>query len=269
MTFKVKALIYGPPGVGKTKFACEAPNPLLLDSDVTGALTLANHPDLAFKTLRKEVKTIQDVLDILEDLHKGKYPDRETIIIDTLSALQQRHLDEVVDKEKRINPQRAAIPFQSDYKTNTEAMRKIVTWFRDLDYNLVCIAHETEDRNEMTGRVTTRPLLTPKLSSTMEGTFDVFGYMTAETNSQFVTTRTLQIMPSRLVKAKTRIGGLPPLIEEPTMQMLLDAKVKMVTTLREMQEQREEQQLADTAVSEAAQAVTEAEHASQEQEQPA
>jgi phage nucleotide-binding protein len=243
MSYKVRALIYGDAGVGKTIFACHSPKPVLLDADGSGALSLINHPELVMENDIKvlQVRSFNQMLDVFEAIKRGdpRVADRETVIIDTLSNLAQKHLDEFIAKEMRTNTGRDPVAFQRDYKFNTQAMRQLVGFFMQLDINLVCLAHETADKDELTQIVKLRPELTPKLTSLMEGIFDVFGYMTSDTDDDFVTHRALQIMPSRRVKAKTRIGGLPPRVADPIFTHFIWAKEQMVNRLEEMRAQYE------------------------------
>lgn len=245
LSYWVKALFYGDPGCGKTILACTAPNPVLLDADGTGALALLNHPEIALNVMVLQVRNFNQVLDVLDAAMAGhpRFKDRLTYIIDTMTLLQARHLDEHVDKERVSNPNRAPIPFQQDYKYNTQAMRRLVTMFKEVESNLICTAHAVTDKDEGTGIIKTHPLLTPKLESTMQGLFDIFGYMESETDGDFSTTRTLQIMPSRRVKAKTRVGGLDPIMKEPNFQTIIDAKTKMVDRLKALQAEQAKAEL--------------------------
>lgn len=242
-SYKVRALIYGDAGVGKTVMACHSPKPVLLDADGTGALSLYNHPELVIQNDIKvlQVRSFNQMLDVFAAIQRGdpRVADRETVIIDTLSNLAGKHLDEFIAKEKVLHPERDPVAFQRDYKFNTQAMRQLVNFFMTLDINLVCLAHETVDKDEVTGIVKLRPELTPKLTSMMEGIFDVFGYMTSDTDDNFDTQRVLQIMPSRRIKAKTRIGGLPARIANPIFTHFLWAKEQMVNRLNEMKAQQQ------------------------------
>lgn len=239
MSLFVKALIYGDPGVGKTVFACNSPAPLLLDCDGTGALSLLNHPEINARTKVLQVRSFNQMVEVLEALRRGdpRLADRETVVIDTLSELAKKHLDEFIAKERITNKTRDPVAYQRDYKFNTEAMRQFITWMLQVEKNLVVLSHATEEKDERTGIIKVRPFLTPRLAGTMEGVFDVFGYMTAETDPEFNVQRVLQIMPTRNVKAKTRIGGLPPMILDPIFQHFINRKAMMMEENRQYQEQ--------------------------------
>src|SRR5215813_673560 len=191
MYYKVRGLFYGDAGVGKTIFACHSPKPLLLDADGSGALSLINHPELVIANDIKvlQVRKFNQMLDIFQAMRRGdpRLMDRETVIIDTLSNLAQQHLDEFIAKEMSTRDKnRDPVAFQRDYKFNTQGMRQLVGYFMSLDINLVVLAHEVFDKDEFTGIMKWRPELTPKLTSMMEGIFDVFGHMVSDPDENFV-----------------------------------------------------------------------------------
>lgn len=239
MSYKVKALIYGPPGGGKTVFAADSPTPCLLDADGTGALSLFNHPELAVRTRVLQVRQYNQMLDVFEAYKSGdpRIRDVDTFVIDTLSQLTKKHLDEFIAKDKLVHESRDPVAYQRDYKFNTEAMRQLIGFFIDLDVNLVVLCHSETSKDEGSGVITTKPYLTPRLLSSMEAVFDVFGYMQTETDKDFNFTRTLQIMPSRRIWAKSRIGGLPPIILDPKFNQLLMAKEIMISNVQQYTEQ--------------------------------
>lgn len=218
----LKILVYGDPGVGKTVFAAGAPAPLFIDAE-HGTRSLLNHPEFK-NVLVLPLRSWEDLENLFLEIRAGEFDDIETIVIDSISELQKRQMDELLKaaaaKDRNRNPY---LPFQQDYKENTEILRRLVVSFRDLEKNLIITAHSQEATDEGTGTIYQRPAVTPKLASTLEGIMDVLGYLSLEIDKDGNQKRSLQVMPSRRIKAKCRIGGLPPIIENPTFNDLLSA----------------------------------------------
>lgn len=220
----IKMLIYGMPGVGKTVFAAGAPKPLFVDAE-HGTRSLLNHPELKDIPVLP-LSNFNEVDALFWQLKAGELPDRETIVIDSISELQKRNMDQLLDiASERDRNRNKFLPLQQDYHMNTEVLRRLVVSYRDLDRNLIVTAHVTESQDDSTGIMVVRPAVTPKLANTLEGIFDVVGYMTLEHTAQGPK-RKLQIMPDRRVKAKTRVGGLPAVIENPTFAMFQEANAR-------------------------------------------
>lgn len=218
---KLKVLIYGDPGVGKTVLAAGAPAPILIDVE-GGSLSLRNHPALSSVAVMRYINVRQLEL-FAQKAAQGNFAEYESVIIDSYSELQKRDLDDIVKAAARKDPQRdPSLPIGMDYNKNTEHLRQIAAAFRDLDKHLVVICHAKEEKDDRTGTLFVRPNLTPKLASTMAGIFDIVGYMSA-TGEGDSRRRTLQVHPSPAIQAKSRIGNLPPVIENPTFDILLDA----------------------------------------------
>ena len=227
----VKALVYGPPGQGKTVWACRAPNPLLLDLE-HGSRSLRNHPDLVNTVKVLPITQMSDVLGVLWEIIDGHpfYDDIDTLVLDTITEGQKRQMDEQLREGHATSQGRKDqfVPEGKDYQRNTEIMRRMISNFRDLQKNLVVTAHATWDTDE-NGRRYVRPAITPKLAETFLGIFDVVGYMILQPGQDGQTYRTLQVKGSDEVIAKTRVGGLPPVLAAPedsdklSFNMLLDA----------------------------------------------
>lgn len=218
---RLKVLIYGDPGTGKTVFAASAPAPILIDVE-GGSLSLRNHPELSTVEVMRYVNVRQlELFAAAANDSTGPFGKYETVIIDTFSELQKRDIDDIVKADFRKNPGREPFPIGPDYNKNTEHLRQIAAAFRDLDKHLVVICHGKDEKDERTGTILTRPNLTPKLASTMMGIFDIVGHMTA-TGEGETRKRHLQVHPTPQVQAKTRIGGLPPVLENPTFDTLLE-----------------------------------------------
>lgn len=208
--------IYGEPGVGKTVLAASSPNTLVLDCDHSSE-SLKNHPELR-NTKILAMEEFADIQRIIWALKMGYIPWVETLVIDNFTYLQAKALDELVAGKAGTS----LVPTQPDYQLNTKALRKILIELYELPINKVVTAHVEKDKDGIDGHLIIRPAVTPKLGETMDGIFSLIGFLWVERNETSVT-RYLQVEPNRLVKAKTRIGGLPPVIANPSMSMLLAA----------------------------------------------
>lgn len=218
----LKLLVYGEPGVGKTVFAAGSPNPLFIDAE-HGTLSLLNHPELK-NVLVLPLHDWAEIEKLFWELQAGAFPEVETIVIDSISELQKRQMDDLLREAAKQDLKRNPyLPFQQDYKINTEVLRRLVVSLRDLDRNLIVTAHATEQQDESDGRIYLRPAVTPKLSSTLTGIMDVVGYLSLDIDKEGNQTRRLQTMPSKRVIAKSRLN-LPPVIENPTFADLLTAE---------------------------------------------
>lgn len=220
-----KVVIYGPPGVGKTVFAGGAPKPLFLDIEY-GFESLYNHPEIAPPhSTRMAFSGVKQAEALAQKVNEGAFNDKfETIVIDTATALQDKALKEFTIAAYKKSPstrEDAYTPEGKDYQRNTEMLKHIFALLRDAPIHVILLAHVKEDKDERTGTTFLRPMLTPKLAGKVLGDFGVVGYMSA-TGSGQNRVRHLQVHPSPTVWAKSRVGGLPPVIKNPTFGMLLD-----------------------------------------------
>jgi len=221
-----------------------------MDADGTGVVSIYNFPELAVQTRVKQVRSFSECSDIFQGYRANdpRVAGTETFVIDTMSHLAKLQLDEFIDSELHDHPNREPVPYQRDYKYNTESMRRLIQWFMQLDTNLIVLCHSEQTKDEATGMVIIRPFLTPRLLSSMEAVFDVFGYMTSTPDAQFNEKRTLQIKPSRNIWAKSRLGGLPPIIPDPNFGQLLWAKEQMMNNVKKFAEENPDKVLVQPTV---------------------
>lgn len=165
---KLKVLIYGQPGVGKTRFACSAKKPLVFDvENGLGDMDLD----------RVEVKTLSQMLWQLDELiAAGDKLDYDTLIIDSLTALRT---NETISKKKFLRDDRGQL--KTDW---TRLLAKL----RQLDMHVICICHEdiqelqkiTDDGNVYTDQFTYVPSLQWSMKKEINGFFDVVAYLSKE-----------------------------------------------------------------------------------------
>lgn len=212
-----KVVLYSDPGVGKTTAAALSPKPLFINCE-GGTLSLNKfkkfHKQLDIKTIRAE--TLEDLKNLFWYLKSGDH-DRQTVILDSLTEIQQISMQEILADPRRDAKHDKDTPMLADYAKNTSQLRKIVRAFRDLPMNVVFTCLSAESKDDSDGSVQVRPNLTPKLASDVMGYVDVVGYMFVADVGERKGIRKLLTQPKGKYLAKDRSGTLGLGMEEPTM----------------------------------------------------
>jgi hypothetical protein len=123
--FRLKVLIYGLPGVGKTEWASTAPNPGIIACETghgSGLMTVASK-GLDYV----EPQSLRDFQEILD----GKvFADKDTIVLDSLTAISSTFIKEAALKIPRVKGDSAkrkeGVPELDDYGTMAEITRALL-----------------------------------------------------------------------------------------------------------------------------------------------
>ncbi len=228
-----KALIYGPKGAGKTVFCGRAKNCILLDTE-NGRKSMKNHSDTRRVPIL-DVKSFNDMDEIAWAYREGDLQrwcltnygmlSVDTFVVDTISQLAQDAASALLDKAVTKNPNRD--PFyvsEAEYKVRNELFKRMTAEWSDLGVNFIFTAHRTEVKDGNDGRLFYRPSVSATMAESLGGLVDLQGYLTCdETEEPGVYVRHLQVHPTRRVDAKTRVGGLPPVMENPDINELIAA----------------------------------------------
>lgn len=142
----IKAVIYGPAGVGKTVLCATAPKPIIISAE-QGLLSLADK-DVDFV----EVKTLTQIHEAYEFARKSDY---ETICLDSLSEIAEVLLAEF-KKEERDGRQA--------YMKLATALNAMIRNFRDIKgKNVILTAKVRTLEDENTGLVSYVPSMPGKV----------------------------------------------------------------------------------------------------------
>lgn len=217
MDDKLKVLVYGEIGSGKTIFSATAPMPLIYDVE-NSKRSLANHLELNHVLVMgyRSLFQLEKLLEYLERRNES-FEKVETLVIDTFSELANKDLDTLISGD---------VAEGKDYQRSGERMRRAMTRIRDLDRHIVLVCHAKHEKNEATGVIEVRPDLPPKLSSRVLAAMDIVAYMTNVRGEAGVIERHLQVRPSKGIAAKSRIGRLPDVLINPSFDDLLEANTK-------------------------------------------
>ena len=159
---KIKALIYGQAGMGKTTLALSAPRPLLLDFD--GGVNRVNY---AHQKDTVQVATFQEALDVLkEDL--SEY---DTIIVDTIGKMMDFIITKVCGTSN---------PRIQDWGRINQEFSGFVRIASSLNKHLIFVAHR-DVRKEGEDNVFV-PAVREKTYSAIVTELDLLGYMDMNKN---------------------------------------------------------------------------------------
>lgn len=213
-----KLLLYGDPGVGKTSEAARSKEHPLLDIPVFldfegGLLAVRRTRGLKHIPIRS-VSHIEELFWLMVDGNPA-YEGVRTIIFDSGSEMQTLDLEEIVqretDKEYRVKQDPSKIKrsiddiWMEDYGESASRLGRVYRWYRDSGFNIIMTALPREDKLPGGGVWRVRPSFTPKLSTQVEGMFDLVWYLYTDKETG---TRHILTDKSGVYVAKTRAANL-------------------------------------------------------------
>lgn len=220
---KCKALIFGPPGKGKTFFLGT------LDDDPRTHPTLILDFEGGVQTLvgrDTDVATIHNWQDYNEAYQvladpKTKY---KSVGVDSLSETQAGGLLAILEQGgKRPDPDTLG---KGDWGVILVQMRRFVREFKALGMHVFMTALTGDDLDKVEGKVQV-PLLQGGFAKEAPGIFDVVGYFGEQEDEETEKMKRILILknwPGYRVKARTPMGlEAPDAILNPTATKLLDA----------------------------------------------
>ena len=180
-------VIHGDPGTGKSWLADTAPGPrLVLDAEGGAKFTPSPKvewtnvndapPELGegVETVVVKIRDLKTLQSVFTWLNRGQHPFR-SVIIDSLSEVQKRAVDEIAGVEQMRT---------QDWGALLRKGESLVRAFRDLTMHpanpvacvvFVCLTAERGDQ-----KVQQRPYLQGQLGTSLPGFVDVVGYLAVE-----------------------------------------------------------------------------------------
>ena len=185
---KLKGLIYGTPGTGKTTLALSAPKPLLFDFDKgfhrAHDITIDNDV----------VEIIAGYETILRGLKEEDLSNYSTIVIDTFGRLIESIQDWIIKNDPRMKSNKIQM-----YGKVKEEFVNFLKVLQEKDKSVVFVAHEKEDKS---GDITVKRIdVVGSSGNELMKYLDFVGYVSTNGNK-----RTVDFMPNDLFYAKNSIG---------------------------------------------------------------
>jgi hypothetical protein len=131
----LRVIIYGQPGVGKSTFASQWPEPLFIDCEQR-----TSHLDVS----RIEVKTWADILNIMREVLAADEAPCKTMVFDTLDHMEYLIHDHLCAAEKCESIEDYGGGYGKGYTATVDQWRKFaigVEKLRNKGFNIVMLAH--------------------------------------------------------------------------------------------------------------------------------
>lgn len=212
--YKVQAIIYGAPGVGKTTLASTAPSPVLfLEADPDGTLSIRESGELLW-----EIENLSDLSEALDWMERHP-KDFQTIVIDTLTHLQQIGLDEIVDPSQWEMMRR-------DWGMSFRQMRALFQRLRTFPHHVVYICDEQVRTIKTLKEERIVPAITPSILGYLHRLCRLMGRLythpTMEGGKRTLQRR-LSVAQNHQEYAKDTSGVLPGTIVDPDLGAIFEA----------------------------------------------
>lgn len=219
---KLKVLLYGPSGTGKTSLASSASKveelgPVLYVDLERGTAPATKYGDLD-NMLIVQPATYKEFADLLVKVSNAKDKPFNTVVIDTVDRLQELiklHFAEA-------NPRDSFAMWAAAYDKVLDLVNTIAF---DLALNIVCITHESREIVETERLSQIAPDFEGKKSfKKLPAIFDLIGRMTWEDvgedgEEQLITVLTVK-SPSNIL-TKTRFDNMPHMIGNPSFDKIM------------------------------------------------
>lgn len=192
---KIKAVVYGASGSGKTYFAATAPHPIFASAE-GGLLSTLKHKKKIDPVKYVSITKLEDLRDLLTYLKKGGH-EFETVVIDSITEINEIIKDGIEKK-------RGAQMQLKDWGDLAKAIKAVLRGFRDLDMHVIFIAQEKSEKDDQkTEKIV--PSLNGKAANEIAYFMDIVAYSFIDTIGK----NRITVQPSEKLLTKARGIELP------------------------------------------------------------
>lgn len=225
----LKLFVFGPSGAGKTCFATSFPKPMYIcdfDGKLSSAVnywrsknpsqldgieydTFAPTPGISVQQVFEQFKTKFN--EHIKLGKEGKFP-YKTYVIDSVTLFAEYLMKENLRLHPEIKRFVKDIPVLQDYLINSTMFKNYLAAILALPSNVVVIGHISNDKDENTGMITKKPLLSGKLADEIPIRFaEVYHAFVSSKDGE--TKHILQTRGDQSIVCRTQITELPKFID--------------------------------------------------------
>lgn len=204
---RIKMLLYGLSGMGKTTMAATFPRPLFLDLE-GGMLSVRKFRPLRYPHDPSEsISSYPQVVDFYNLVRAEKNPQFDTIVIDSLNELQLLVTQYVVAKYTGVKRQYNDQMTLADYGKANRDFSKVVRLFLNLPFHVVFTAASTQrDFGAETDVQIAPKFVGQQVGPDVQRMMDMIGYCYAKEMPDKTTQHYVSFKMSTKYLAKDRIG---------------------------------------------------------------
>lgn len=218
---KLKILLVGPSGVGKTHMAGTFPKPYFFNFDVRGVMTLRG------KNI--DYDTFTSYIDIEPKLNEVEVDDKyETLVFDPITRLADLMMDEIQrlnlseSKKARTSTKMFGFtppPTTPEYGIFLGNMSNILDQILKIDKNIVFVAHEELLKDDLSGEIERMPMIVTKMRFRLSTYFDEAYRLRCNKGVYEAITR--QSIKFSYIRSSFS-GVLPDVIEDPSYNKIME-----------------------------------------------
>jgi hypothetical protein len=151
-------------------------------------------------------RCLDDIVEVLEAADDKKVG---SLVLDSVTELQRVMMLEIMESATKKDPRKSIFnPTLNEWGINSEVMRFIIRKARDLPCHTVFVCLETDIKDELTGKITKAPAVTPKIREDLCSYVDIIGWYRMNKDE-----RQVVFAPSESYIAKDRSGVMPDVLE--------------------------------------------------------
>ena len=157
---KIKCMVWGDSGTGKSRFGLSAPKPLVIDTEDSTSLYSSEFDFLVGKidaTKKEQRNAMMLTSTIIEEIEKGEYPEIKTLVVDCLTdILEEIESASASQYEKQLG--KSIIELNAVQKTKWYAfrrnnVRRMIDRLKALPLNLILVCRSKDVWGQVQGKM--------------------------------------------------------------------------------------------------------------------